>query len=184
MLLYWKVKFLKRPKWKTEINVRTWAREINKISSWRDFEVYDESGEKVGLASTQWVLIDAKKGTIGRITDKMKEEYDIESKAVFSEVIEGKIKEPEDMKKICEYTIRKRDIDVNHHVNNVSYLEIAYDVLPEDVGIEFENLEIYYKKQTKFGEKVSCFYSKDGDIYTVAIKNLEGNILHAIIRFF
>ena len=41
MLLYWKIKTFKRPCWDTELTVKTWARKFEKVSSWRDFEVYD-----------------------------------------------------------------------------------------------------------------------------------------------
>lgn len=43
MLLYWKVKTFKRPRWNTELTIKTWPRKFEKVSSWRDFEVYDES---------------------------------------------------------------------------------------------------------------------------------------------
>ncbi len=43
MLLYWKIKIYSRPKWNTKLIVKTWPRKIEKVSSWRDFEVYDEN---------------------------------------------------------------------------------------------------------------------------------------------
>lgn len=58
MILYWKVKIFKRPKWKTDLTVRTWASEYNRVVTWREFEVYSEQGEKVAIASTQWVAVD------------------------------------------------------------------------------------------------------------------------------
>lgn len=149
MLLYWKVKTFRRPRWNTELTVKTWARKFERVSSWRDFEVYDEEGNLIIIATTEWVLIDAKKQGIAKITDKMKEEYGLIPKAVFEEEISKKIQLEENMEKICEYTTKIRDIDVNHHVNNVSYLEIAYDAFPKKARVDFENLEIYYKKQIK-----------------------------------
>ncbi len=53
------------------------------------------------------------------------------------------------MENIYKYTAVRRDIDANHHVNNVNYLEFAYDALPEKINLNFENLEIFYKKQIK-----------------------------------
>ncbi len=57
MILYWKVKIKKRPKWKTELTIKTWPSEYNKVVTWREFEIYDKE-EKIGVASTQWVAID------------------------------------------------------------------------------------------------------------------------------
>ena len=120
-----------------------------KVSSWRDFEAYDENGELVAKATTEWVLIDIKNNSIAKIPEKFIVEYGLVPKAVFDEKVTGKLKTEENMKNIYEYTAVRRDIDVNHHVNNVNYLEWAYEALPENVNINFENLEIFYKKQIK-----------------------------------
>ena len=140
---------MKRPRWDTELTIKTWARRFEKVSSWRDFEVYDDEGDLVLIGTTEWVLIDAKKQSIARITEKMQEEYGIVQKSAFEEEVSGKMKVDENLKKIYEYTAKKRDIDSNHHVNNVNYLELAYDALPENINMNFENFEIYYKKQIK-----------------------------------
>ncbi len=149
MLLYWKVKVIKRPRWNTEITIKTWAREFLKVSSWRDFEGYDSEGNLILIGTTEWVLIDAKNHSIAKIPDELKESYKVVSKKVFEEEITGKLKQEESMEKIYEYTAARRDIDANHHVNNVNYLELAYNVFPDDMNIDFDNLEIYYKKQIK-----------------------------------
>lgn len=150
MLLYWKIKTVKRPHWNEELTVKTWARKFEKVSSWRDFEVYDENGELIVIGTTEWVLIDAKKQRIAKITEDMVNEYGgMVSKSVFKEDIDGKLKPEEGIEKVYEYTAGRRDIDVNHHVNNVNYLEFAYDAFPKNLNTDFANIEIYYKKQIK-----------------------------------
>lgn len=149
MLLYWKIKVINRPCWNTEITIKTWPRKFEKVSSWRDFEVYDPSGNLILLATTQWVLIDAKAQKVARIPEYMEKEYGLIEETVFQEELDGKLKQTETVKKLAEYTAIKRDIDANHHVNNANYLDLAYDIFPEELDIEFKNLEIYYKKQIK-----------------------------------
>ena len=79
------------------------------------------------------------------------------------------------MKKVYEYTAMKRDLDANHHVNNVNYLELAYEAFPEDV-------EICYKRQIKLGETVSFSYSEKNGVHIVCITSDEGKVLHAILK--
>lgn len=149
MLLYWKIRTFKRPCWNTELIVKTWPRAFEKVSSWRDFEMYDNEGNLLVIGSTQWALIDAKELRLAKITEEMANEYGMIDKAVFEEEITGKLKPDENARKLGEYTARRRDIDTNHHVNNINYLEFAYDIFPENVDVDFNNLEIYYKKQIK-----------------------------------
>jgi len=86
------------------------------------------------------------------------------------------------MKKVYEYTAMRRDLDANHHVNNANYLELAYEALPEDVAIEFNNIEICYKRQIKLGETVSFSYSEENGVHIVCITSDEGKVLHAILK--
>ncbi len=106
-------------------------------------------GNLIIIATTEWVLIDVNKGTIAKITEKMEKEYEIVPECVFEEEIKGRLKPEENMTKTHEYVARRGDIDANHHVNNVNYLEFAYDAFPENTKIDFKNIEIYYKKQIK-----------------------------------
>lgn len=183
MLLYWKVKVFTRPRWNEELSVKTWPRRFDKVSSWRDFEVYDEKNNLVLIATTNWVLIDAKKQKPARITEEMANDYGIISKSAFEEEITGKLKLPENQEKVYEYTATRRDIDSNHHVNNVMYLEFAYNAFPENMDLDFNNFEIYYKKQIKLGETVSIYLTQYEKEYIVSVKSQDGEDLHAILKF-
>ncbi len=184
MILYWKIKIFKRPKWSTELIVKTWGREFSKIYTWRDYEVYSKEGEKIAISSTQWVSIDTQKGSLRKITDKVRNDYGIVEKSIFEEPLVGKLQEPENLEKIYEYTAKRRDIDTNNHVNNINYLDFAYDALPKEINVNFSNIEIYYKKQIKLGEDIACFYKKENDSHIVAIKSIDGNTLHVILKFY
>ena len=181
MILYWNIQIYKRPKWDSELEIKTWVREFSKISSWREFEIYCE-GEKVGIAISEWVVIDTLKNSLGKMTDEMVEKYGVYEKTAYDKNLTGRLKEPENLQKIYEYTARRRDLDTNNHVNNKIYLEYAYDALPKDLS--FNNIEIYYKKQIKLGDIISCFYSNEGNEHTVVIKSADEKILHAILKFY
>jgi len=47
MLLNWKIEVFRRPNWDAEVTVKTWPRKFEKVSSWRDFEVYDKDGNLI-----------------------------------------------------------------------------------------------------------------------------------------
>ena len=58
-----------------------------------------------------------------------------------------------------EYTILKRDLDSNSHVNNLNYIDFAYEVLPSNIDIK--ELEISYLKESKLDDKleIGCTFS-------------------------
>ena len=56
--------------------------------------------------------------------------------------------------------------------------------LPEEIKIanSYSGLEIMYKKEIKYKEKIKCFYSETEDAYVVTIKNQDMSQVHAIVK--
>lgn len=105
VILAWKIKVLSRPKYNTEVETHTWARDINKIFTYRDYEVYDENGNLAVIATSKWAMIDVNKGKIAEITPEIEQEYKPEDTSVFEERKIDKLAEPKTviLKKIVMY---------------------------------------------------------------------------------
>ena len=84
------------------------------------------------------------------------------------------------------YKVQRRDIDMNRHVHNLYYLDFAYEALPEEIyeRSEFNNIEIFYKKEIKYGEIINCYYSFEDNKHIVTIKSEDNSILHSIITLY
>lgn len=69
-------------------------------------------------------------------------------------------------------------------MHNLNYLDLAYDVLPEEIfrNEELNNVRITYKREIKLGETVKCQYSYENFKHIIAIKSEDGKILHALIE--
>jgi len=145
VILNWKLEVFKRPNWNDKILVKTWPRNMIKFYSHREFEIYDENQNIVAIASSKWVLVDKEKG-VSKIPQILEDEYECVQKSVFNEESLSKIQEPEDKKLTLKYTVQRRDLDTNHHVNNTVYLDYAYEAIPQNVyeNIDFKHVEIMY----------------------------------------
>ncbi len=186
VLLGWKVKVINRPKYNTEIEIHTWARDSNKISTYRDFEIYDERGNLLIIATSKWILVDLNKEKMVELSPEIINLYQKEEKCVFEDRTIQKLKEPNLYSNQISYPILRSDIDINNHVHNLYYLDFAYEALPENVyrSKECNNIEIMYKKQIKLGDKIICKYSKEENSNFVTIKSDDNKILHAIIKLY
>ena len=69
-------------------------------------------------------------------------------------------------------------------MNNLVYLKLAYEVLPENIYFsdELKNLRVTYKHQIRLGEKIRICYSKEEDKHIVVIKSQDGTKIHAIVE--
>ena len=184
-LLNWKVQFINRPKYGETLTIKTWSRYSTKLYSYRDFEIYDSKQNLIGIASSKWVLIDVSKGRIAKLEDEIMSLYNPEDKSVFNIVEIDKIDEPSDITSTINYTIRKADIDVNNHVNNLCYVDIALEAFPGTTN-EFNscnNFEIMYKHQIRIDDEIDVSYSVQNNENYVVIKSNNDTKLHSIIKW-
>lgn len=184
-LLNWKVKIISRPKYGDVITINTWSRYSTKLYSYRDFEVLNSNGEVIAIATSKWVLIDVKKGRIAKIEDDLIGKYYPENKSVFDLIELPKIEEPNNYTSFVNYSIRKADIDINNHVNNLFYLDMATEAFPDDpyklnTCTEFE---ILYKHQIKLDDKVVAHYTLENNTNYIVVKSEDGKTLHSIMKF-
>lgn len=182
--LNWRVKVLRRLKYGETVTVKTWARVSSKVSTLRDFEVYDENNKLTCIATTRWTLINTDTQSITKITDDVIDKYNPEDKTVLPDFTFKKLDEPNEFSNEYIYTTQRRDIDVNKHMHNLNYLDLAYEALPEDVYLnnEFDNIEIMYKTSIVLGDTSKCLYSVKNDKHVIVIKSIDEKILHCIIN--
>lgn len=187
LLLDWKVEIKSYPKLNDNITVKTWPRIFNKLYSYRDFEVLDENNNIIAVASSKWFTIDTKTKKIRKLTPEITNAYGgITDKKVFEQDFEEKINIPENLKLNFNYTIQRRDLDTNGHVNNLHYINYALETLDADIfnNMTFKNLEIIYKKEIKLKENINCYYSFENNKHIVTIKSNDNSVVHAIIKLF
>jgi len=186
ILLNWKLQVFSRPVWNTKLKINTWSSKQSHLSFYRDFEVFDENNNLVALATSKWVLYDINKGSLVKITDDIKSKYVHVDKHVFDMPMNEKLKETENSTLVTDYIICRHDIDTNHHVNNLNYLDFAYEAIPEDIFLnyDFKNVEIMYKHEAKLGEKLNLYYGKQDNSNIIAIKNKGNDKLHCIVKLY
>ena len=181
ILINWKVKILKRPRYAENLKIKTWAYGMEKLYALRDFEVFNEAGELVIIATSKWVCLDTEKQSIIKVEDKLRDAYTIENKRVFEDDIE-KLKEPENYIKETSVQITRDMIDVNRHVHNINYMDFATHILPYEVMQQATNIEVMYKKEIKETDKIKCKYAVENNSHYVVIKSEDDKVLHAIIK--
>lgn len=183
VLLQWKMQVLKRPFYNEKIEVITWSRNVDKLFAYRDYEIRYENGELLAIGTSKWLLMDTERKRPVRITEDVMKLYESENKSVF-EKKEDKIQYDEERLKTAEirpYTLLRRDFDMNGHMHNINYLDMVYEVLPQDVYdmVDFTTVRIEYKKQIFPNTAIHCKYYKEDFTHYVIVTSDEG--IHSII---
>lgn len=164
VILKWQVQIIKRPEYNDELNVYTWSTTANKLFADRDFKVLDSNGQTVIIATSRWIYMDINKRRPVRITTEIMDRYESEpERRVFSEEI-TKNEIPDTEYKEISYNILRRDVDYLGHMHNISYLDAAYEIMPEEYfnGPQFNYISIDYCKELLKNDEVKAhFYRID-----------------------
>ncbi len=187
VLLGWKVKVLKRPIYGDKLHIVTWARNTEKFSTYRDYKVYNQNNELVIIGTSKWVLVNTTTGKLRPIPEEIIKLYCPDTKTAFSpeESLLTKLTDSEHYDAVCTCTVGRSQIDLNNHMHNLYYLDMAYEALPEEVykNNTFNFFEITYKKQIRLHDSVKCYYVFEENTHKVVIKSLDDKKTHAIIEF-
>ena len=184
ILLDWKLKVINRPTYGQVLTVNTWGKGMNKFFTYRDYEIYDNNNNLCAIATSKLALIDTEKGKMSRLTENIINAYKPEKKTVFEEKSLDKVKIPEEFSNTIKYEVIRKDIDINKHMHNLYYLDLAYEALPDEVYNKrpFDYVRIAYKKEIKLGEKVNCKYVEQDGKYVIVIKSEDETVIHAIVE--
>ena len=183
VLLNWKVDVIKRPKYDDTIIVKTWSASTDKLYAYRDFEVYDQDDNLLCTATSKWVLMNIDTWKIVRMTEDMMKPYESENYTIYPNYKYPKVDNSIDLNddyKIVDIT--KDMIDVNHHVHNTYYYNIALEALPDELKEnQFDHFEIIYKKEIRKTNSVRVKYIFKDDKYKISIFNEENDIYSQVI---
>ena len=148
------VKMARYPKWEDELTVETFPRGGRKIVAWRDFEVKDAKGETLGVASSEWMIIDLKTRKIHAIPETVFAANDPANAPVLGLEPFSKFRFPEQSGEAplpLGFTAMKSQIDLNGHVNNVHYVSWMLEPCENRCPAE---MEIVFRSETLAGDEV------------------------------
>lgn len=126
------VKFINTPKWRQEVNLKTWHKGVSKLFYLRDFILSDKEENPLVVATTSWLIIDLNTRRLVRNKDLALSDTAMDAIPTPADKVVMPVDiEPELVRK---HPVTWSEIDANGHVNNVKYAVWAIDaVTPEDI---------------------------------------------------
>jgi len=152
------------PKWGDLVRFETWFAMTGRMRASREWSITDcVTGERIGRATSTWVTINMKTRRLGKIADHTRERL-----ATFQYTEENafdpdrmQLKLP-DLTSVTEVDVkvpqiaRVSDMDMNGHINNVTYINWILETIPEQVlgNKRLYQIEIDYKNECTSGDLV------------------------------
>ena len=184
VLIAMNVEIDRMPHLQEEITVVSWPSDELPLYTEREFEVWSASGERIIRACSQWIIIDFASRRPVPVRRHLPEYEPVREKVIADNRFR-KLPEVEREDYTERFLVRYDDIDRNDHVNNAIYsLWASESLIPEyRMGHEPARLDINFKKEGLFGEKILVRTQMDGDSSLHSIQAVEDGRELARVRF-
>ena len=157
------------------VEVRTWCRRIDSAPIvLRDFDIV-VNGNLVGEAITSWVLVDVDTRKIIK-PNTIPELHSGTHPSQTKELRPQKVAMPTKMESVMYRPVYYSDTDINGHMNNIKYADIACDVLRYDeIHAQFiSDVLINYLQESFPGDEITVLYAKEGERHYVRGADSDG----------
>lgn len=179
MLSSWQIVIDRRPGLNERVKIATVPYDLKGFLGYRNFAMIGEDGAMIVKAASIWTLVDTVKLCPSKPTQELQDGYQMGEKLEM-DYAPRKIALLGDGEEQERFRVRKFQIDSNQHVNNVQYVRIAMETLPE--GVQIRELRTEYKKAARLGDEVAAVVIRTEDKHQVVLKDTEGGV-YAVVEF-
>ena len=143
------------PRYGEPIIVDTWRSRVEGPFAFREFSLMDGTEKLLGNATASSALIDKATRKLAAIPDVIRERFSLGREHAVSFPF-GNMPVMRDAEYRRMFPVRMSDIDVNGHVNHISYLDWIIEGVPEEVLLSLRPYEVVveYRAEAFYGQAV------------------------------
>eukprot|EP00253_Pinus_taeda_P000340 PITA_00340 len=184
------IEVYKYPAWGDVTEIETWCQSEGKIGTRRDWILKDATTENIiGRATSTWVMMNQDTRRLYRVTDDVRDEYMIHCpkspRLAFPEENNNSSKKIPKLDDPAQHSRsglmpRRADLDMNQHVNNVTYIGWVLESMPQEVldTHELEMITLDYRRECNkddFVESLTSLLSEPSDSSAVENGTFQSN---------
>lgn len=149
----------RHPEWREAVTVKTWPSGGDTLRAYRDFLIFDAKENILVRALSYWLMIDLESRRPVRMPGEV---HDMAPKDVEHVLPVKKVRPSPPAKADDEkiFSVRRSDLDVNRHVNNVKYMEWISETLPVEELVR--SFDIEFKAECGYGDDIAVSSSRSG----------------------
>ncbi|KAK4376196.1 hypothetical protein RND71_006873 [Anisodus tanguticus] len=165
------IEIYKYPAWSDVVEIETWCQSEGRIGTRRDWILKDcATGELIGRATSKWLMMNQDTRRLQKVTDEVRDEitayFPKELRLAFPEENNGSLKKIAKLEDPAEYSKlglvpRRADLDMNQHVNNVTYIGWVLESMPQEIidTHELQTITLDYRRECQQDDVVDSLTS-------------------------
>lgn len=179
LLASWQIVVERYPGCGEKLRVSTWPYTFDSAFGYRNFALEDETGRRLAVANSQWLLLNTETGHPTKIDEKIAHFYTLEERAAM-DYAPRKIAFREPQQVMEPVRVPRAFIDTNHHMNNAQYIRTALEYLPGDFHIG--QVRVEFKRAAVLGDLLYPYVYCDSQTAKVLLADEKKNAF-AVIEF-
>lgn len=187
IIIQYDIQVNRMPKASETVNVKTFAKEFNRLFSYREFEVYDQEGNLLVYVMTVFALMDDNR-KLSRIPAEIGADYGSEETRRIKRMPKPEAIQNMDEANRKDFSVSYFDIDVNFHANNANYFLWMLGALGDEFLATHTPTEgnVVFEKEIHIGEEVESYveFTVDEDETLISCHKVKvGDIVKCTASF-
>ncbi len=166
-------------KWRDIITVETWPAAGDTLRAYRNYRLLDEEGAEFGHCLSYWMVMNMETRRPTRIPQEVLETR-LTDRPHVTEVKSNRIRpfDDTDADNTKSIIVRRADLDMNNHVNNVRYLEWMLETIPLDQAQKLANIDLIFMMETFVDDLLAASCKQiDAQHIQFKITNQDGKVI-------
>ncbi|KAL8215080.1 hypothetical protein R6Q57_004529 [Mikania cordata] len=181
------IEIYRYPAWSDVVEIETWCQGEGRIGTRRDWIIKDyANGEVIGRATSKWVMMNSDTRRLQKVNDDIRDEYLIfcpkTLRLAFPEENNSSLKKIAKLEDPAEYSRlglvpRRADLDMNKHVNNVTYIGWVLESIPQEVidTHELQTITLDYRRECQHDDVVDSLTSPESSVSKLKLEGINGS---------
>lgn len=181
------IEIYKYPAWSDVVEIETWCQEEGRIGTRRDWILKDYATDQViGRATSKWVMMNQDTRRLQKVSDDVREEYLVfcprEPRFAIPEKNSNSLKKIPKLEDPGQHSTlglvpRRADLDMNQHVNNVTYIGWVLESMPQEIidSHELQTITLDYRRECQHDDLVDSLTSVEPMEDAEAVSELQGS---------
>lgn len=165
------IEIYKYPAWSDVVEIETWCQGEGRIGTRRDWILKDyATGQIIGKATSKWVMMNQDTRRLQKVSDDVRDEYLVycprDLRLAFPEENNSSLKKIPKLEDPGHYSRhglmpRRADLDMNQHVNNVTYIGWVLESMPQEIinSHELQTITLDYRRECQQDDIVDSLTS-------------------------
>lgn len=146
------------PDYRERVRLETWPAGVDRFMALRDYELFDAAERIIASVRTQWVMVDLHTMRPVALPPEVHQIAAANTRFALPLETARVARLDGDGAFHKDVQVRRSDIDLNRHVNNVHYLTWALESVPDELAAGKRPMEVdlVFRHETRYGDALRC----------------------------